>query len=254
MKPQIPWLRVFVEGVVIVGSILLAFGLQAWWEGREETKSERDYLARIVADLVETRENIVGRSEHYRMLLGHGEAVLPVLTGGRPLPPDTLGFLASVLQATRMVEPVVARSAYDDLISTGNLRVIRNDGLRGALSEFYGGIEYQLRPFDYQVDKIPYREAVRGLVPANVQVVIRTSCLEDAPLEYKNGPQIPGLGIVARDLVAEPELERKLNLALQALAIRPGSTLRIGAVAAGFGFVIDNIDSLLALVETELDS
>ena len=27
MKPQIPWLRVFVEGVVIVGSILLAFGL-----------------------------------------------------------------------------------------------------------------------------------------------------------------------------------------------------------------------------------
>ncbi len=32
MKAQIPWLRVFAEGVVIVGSILLAFGLQAWWE------------------------------------------------------------------------------------------------------------------------------------------------------------------------------------------------------------------------------
>ena len=29
MKPQIPWLRVFVEGVVIVGSILLAFGIDA---------------------------------------------------------------------------------------------------------------------------------------------------------------------------------------------------------------------------------
>ena len=27
LKPQIPWLRVFVEGVVIVGSILLALGL-----------------------------------------------------------------------------------------------------------------------------------------------------------------------------------------------------------------------------------
>ena len=27
MTPQIPWLRVFVEGVVIVGSILLAFGI-----------------------------------------------------------------------------------------------------------------------------------------------------------------------------------------------------------------------------------
>ena len=28
---QIPWLRVCVEGVVIVGSILLAFGIDAWW-------------------------------------------------------------------------------------------------------------------------------------------------------------------------------------------------------------------------------
>ncbi len=36
MKAQIPWLRVFVEGVVIVGSILLAFGIDAWWEGVQE--------------------------------------------------------------------------------------------------------------------------------------------------------------------------------------------------------------------------
>ncbi len=29
LKPQILWLRVFVEGVVIVGSILLTFGIDA---------------------------------------------------------------------------------------------------------------------------------------------------------------------------------------------------------------------------------
>ena len=33
MTRQIPWLRAFVEGVVIVGSILLAFGIDACWEG-----------------------------------------------------------------------------------------------------------------------------------------------------------------------------------------------------------------------------
>ena len=31
---QIPWLRVFVEGVVIVGSMLMAFGGDAWWGER----------------------------------------------------------------------------------------------------------------------------------------------------------------------------------------------------------------------------
>ena len=35
LKAQIPWLRVRVEGVVIVGSILLAFGIDAWWDGMQ---------------------------------------------------------------------------------------------------------------------------------------------------------------------------------------------------------------------------
>jgi hypothetical protein len=32
---SLPWLRVLIEGVVIVDSILLAFGIDAWWEGRQ---------------------------------------------------------------------------------------------------------------------------------------------------------------------------------------------------------------------------
>ncbi len=34
MTRQIPWLRVFGEGLVIVVSILLAFGIEAWWAER----------------------------------------------------------------------------------------------------------------------------------------------------------------------------------------------------------------------------
>ena len=51
MKPQIPWLRIFVEGVVIVGSILLAFGIDAAWEGRQEREEERESLELLVRDL-----------------------------------------------------------------------------------------------------------------------------------------------------------------------------------------------------------
>ncbi len=44
MTRQIPWLRVFVEGVVIVASILLAFGIQAWWEETQERVEEQEIL------------------------------------------------------------------------------------------------------------------------------------------------------------------------------------------------------------------
>ncbi len=45
---QIPWLRVLVEGVVIVGSILLAFGIQALWDQRVERQVELELLASIL--------------------------------------------------------------------------------------------------------------------------------------------------------------------------------------------------------------
>ena len=51
LKPQISWLRVFVEGVVIVGSILLAFGIDAWWEGRQERDEEVQVLLAIQEDI-----------------------------------------------------------------------------------------------------------------------------------------------------------------------------------------------------------
>ena len=42
---QIPWLRILAEGVVIVGSILLAFWIDAAWELRG-TARERTALSR----------------------------------------------------------------------------------------------------------------------------------------------------------------------------------------------------------------
>lgn len=53
MKPQIPWLRVFVEGVVIVGSILLALGI----EGALEERSERSQEAALIERLLDEFRN-----------------------------------------------------------------------------------------------------------------------------------------------------------------------------------------------------
>jgi hypothetical protein len=44
---QNPWLRALLEGLVIVGSILLAFGIEAWWDRRND-RSEED---RIISGL-----------------------------------------------------------------------------------------------------------------------------------------------------------------------------------------------------------
>ena len=236
-----------LEGVVIVASILLAFGIDAWWNGHQDRQAEEVYIGRIAADLTETRDQIIRASERYEMVLEHGGAILPVLTGEHELPGDIVGFLASVLQASRITEPVVARSAYDDLISTGNLRVIRDATLRTALSQFYATVENALRPVDFVGDQTPYRAVVRGLLPSDLQMIIRESCLEDAPLECKDSPPNPSLRSVAEAVVAEPDLDRKLNLSMQAMSIRLVASG--GIFSGGFGLVFEDIDALLTLID-----
>jgi hypothetical protein len=49
-RRPIPWPRVLVEGAVIVASILLAFGIEAWWNGAQERLEERQILSSLAED------------------------------------------------------------------------------------------------------------------------------------------------------------------------------------------------------------
>ena len=55
MTRQVPWLRVFVEGVVIVGSILLAFGIVVWWDDVELDRELNQELQNVARELEENR-------------------------------------------------------------------------------------------------------------------------------------------------------------------------------------------------------
>jgi len=50
---RIPWLRVFVESFVIVVSILLAFGIDAWWDVRQQEEHFRTALAGLESGYAE---------------------------------------------------------------------------------------------------------------------------------------------------------------------------------------------------------
>ena len=244
-------LRILVDGTVIVASILLAFGVDRWWDARQDAQAEHDYVERISADLRETRVSIEQNADHYRDLLRHAEAALPILAGQVRVPDDTLGFLASALQASRITAPVIARSAYDDLISTGNLRLIRSDTVRYELSRFYSNVGIQLDPVDYSGDQEPYREVIRSVIPVDLQLFIRENCLQGEPLSCESDPAPPGAGLAASTLLQELALPRKLTLSMQAKAVRIGFALDRAGFSGGFGVVAQEIDELLALLGSE---
>ncbi len=140
MKAQIPWLRVFVEGVVIVGSILLAFGLQAWWDGVQERQEEQRVLAALAEDFEETRVDTrqkIAATEAVR------DTVMRLLELGSMEQPDVAR--EEIRQLLRGafglydLEPQI--STYEDIVGSGNLRLIRSERLRIAMAQLVKDLE-----------------------------------------------------------------------------------------------------------------
>jgi hypothetical protein len=71
-KKQIPWLRVLLEGMVIVGSILVAFAIDAAWEGREDSQRREALCAALGNDMALARAEIDRVVASHRT--GHGAA------------------------------------------------------------------------------------------------------------------------------------------------------------------------------------
>ena len=135
MKPSIPWLRVFIEGVVIVGSILLAFGIDAWWDGRQEAGMERQQITALTEDfaqnvvLLEARQARLERSmervTHLRDALRAGSV------GSQVTVSDTL---LNELRYIGTIDPV--RGTLDAMIGSGRLDQLSDPTLRSALTEW----------------------------------------------------------------------------------------------------------------------
>jgi len=157
---QIPWLRVFVEGVVIVGSILLAFGLQAWWEGKQEREEERESLDALAHDFEAATDAIEEQLLVMDSILVAADIVLE-WTGPNAdsRHADSLAVLVQVIGRLPSFQPPMG--TLEALLGSGDLRLIQNDTLRAALASFPSrlarvsltesyGVEQmfgQLRPF-----------------------------------------------------------------------------------------------------------
>jgi hypothetical protein len=122
-----------VEGVVIVGSILLAFGIDAWWDGLQERREEQQILRGLqeefqghegdLADWVVTQENLVAHTTRFMNYLAADDAQLSLTAL------DSAAFYTAYAGTW---DP--GNSVLNAVISSGRLRLIRDTQLRSALA------------------------------------------------------------------------------------------------------------------------
>ncbi len=136
MTRQIRWLRVIVEGIVIVGSILLAFGLQAWWEGRQEREEERALLASLLDEFEFNRQVLGETANNHRGSSNGLEGLLRLPPGRLSISGDSIARLFRAAQITPHYN--ASNGAMTATIGSGRIGLISNTALRDQLAGWDG--------------------------------------------------------------------------------------------------------------------
>ena len=173
MSQDIPWRRLSVEAAVIVVSILLAFGIDAWWEERLERKLGAEYEQRIASELRATRTLLerIERAVLRNMEMGETASAF-FAVDGEPISHDRL--IVSLYNMGRDSPEKFDVSTYQDLISSGRLGLIRDVSRRQAIQRAYTklqDLEAELRPHRNE-----YLTGVRAWIPQNIVRQIREAC------------------------------------------------------------------------------
>jgi hypothetical protein len=136
---SVPWLRVFVEGVVIVGSILLAFGIEAAWDGVQERADEQEMLSGMALDFTTNLSELRATIEVLEVAMDRTWRVT-TMTGSEisAVPADSAGDYLQALWAANTFDSQDA--TVEGLIASGALGVISDTRLRNMLVRWRSGV------------------------------------------------------------------------------------------------------------------
>jgi hypothetical protein len=167
-----PVRRALGEFVIIVLGVLVALAVDQWRNSLDDRGRETAYLHALEESLLFDSTELSKNIESHARGLTNARYVLPFLEDpDRPLG-DTAVFLGAAFRASRWDVPFLQTDTYEDLISTGNLHLIRSAALRAEILSYYRETQWIL--FDDW--PLEYQNAARGAMPAEVLGALWDRC------------------------------------------------------------------------------
>jgi hypothetical protein len=153
---QVPWLRILAEGFAIVVSILLAFGIQAWWEDRQERAVEAALLTGLVEDLRRDSADYEGFAAVHRERVAGAEFLLslpaqdPTPKLGAEVSTEGMTPGQAFQRIARFARLETVRVSYDQITAAGMSQVIGDPELRRMIAQYYAEAANRADVNDFQ--------------------------------------------------------------------------------------------------------
>ena len=163
------WVAALVDLAIVVIGVFLGIEAANWNDARKDHVEERRYYAQIIEDLRTDQQTLLVAQQVSRRNDQAAETSLRALAAG--VPPGTVpGRLAVQFQyAGFLYLPRPEKRSYDELISTGNIGLLRNERAKSAIANYYGQFD-ELRQWDelLREQQGQYWNATAGVLPRTV--------------------------------------------------------------------------------------
>ena len=223
------WAAIAIEFVLLVLGVFLGIQVANWNAERDTRQKSAIFTERLKADLRGEDWTYQFLIAYNREVLANANRAVEALEGRAALSDEAL--LVSAYRATQYRNRNQRGSTFDELVSTGNIDLIRDHILRDTAIRLYN-----LSVFDNLVQegmKSRYREAFRMSVPNDVQRALGKHCGDrvSRPGDYASikgnldypcraGLSAQAIAESADALRANPDIVRSLRLRIADIETR----------------------------------
>lgn len=140
--PQRRWksfARKLGEIAVVTAGILIAFALDAWWDNRVTANREQIHLRALASDFEQNVTALRALIRTEEQVMSSSQELLQLARATKPIATTSLVELMSGVFNSSRYEPVMG--AYEALVNSGGLMLIRDESLRAALAEFAARVD-----------------------------------------------------------------------------------------------------------------
>jgi hypothetical protein len=165
------WTTLAAEFVLIIVGILVALAIDGWVADRQDRERERAFLLLLVRDLIQIEQSMTRLIAFESQLARNASRAYEIVDAG--VMESTIEELDDILGRLGSRLTVFVQSpAYDDLVSTGSLHLIRDSMLRDRLLQYFNDAERTERVMEknnnYFIDEGYYRFAATERIGARV--------------------------------------------------------------------------------------
>jgi len=137
------------EVVLVVFGILIALGINNWNDHKKQTKSEFIYYCRILDDFELDKKRIEELLDKTNERIAISKTILLDLDSGTK---DKSYLLNQFLPATRSASFVPRKVTFQDLVSSGNLRLLNDVTIKNSLIQYYSELDSKLYQLKQNLD------------------------------------------------------------------------------------------------------